>query len=354
MENKKFTVGGSEYINSLIQRAVNEGTRTATVTGNYEIDKPVRIPSDFTLILENCHLRLADGSFTNIFVNEHHSTEIGKTVSGCDRNIKIIGRGEAILDGGEYNGLSEKTHNKNGFPAIWNNNMILFTNVENFEIRRIAARNQRWWALCFIYARNGRISDVDFCACDIGVREDGTTYRGLKRGFYKEALVKNADGIDLRVGCQNIVIENITGFTEDDTIALSALNGGLERTFGVEGLPTDLCNVEIRNIASSAYCSNVRLLSQGTYKVHDIYIEGVFDSSQNSPHMERGGAGVRIGDPHIYETRHSNSDETYNITIRKVRSRAVCSVALYGGIGNLVMEDIESFDGGGDIQDLRM
>ena len=29
----------------------------------------------------------------------------------------------------------------------------------------------------------------------------------------------NADGIDIRRGCRDIVIENITGFTEDDTVA---------------------------------------------------------------------------------------------------------------------------------------
>ena len=143
---KEFTKGGSEYIASLISNAVKSGERTATVTGSYEIDKPVRIPSDFTLILDNCHLRLADGSFTNIFVNEHLGTEIGKTVAGRDKNIKIIGRGEAILDGGKYNGLSEKTHMTDGYPEIWNNNMILFANVEGFEVRHIYAKEQRWWA----------------------------------------------------------------------------------------------------------------------------------------------------------------------------------------------------------------
>ena len=107
-----FNKGGSEYITKLIDEAVNDGSRTATVSGNWIIDEAVRIPSNFTLILEDCHLRLADGSYTNIFVNEHHDTELGRTVSGRDRNIAIIGRGEAILDGGEYNGLSERNHRR--------------------------------------------------------------------------------------------------------------------------------------------------------------------------------------------------------------------------------------------------
>ena len=350
-----FIRGGSEYVSSLISEGVKNGTRKAVVSGSYEITSPIRIPSDFTLILDNCHLKQADGSFTNIFVNEHHDTELGKTLEGTDRNIKIIGRGEAILDGGEYNGLSEKTQNQNGFPAIWNNNLILFTNVDGFEVRRIRAVNQRWWAFCFVYCRNGRISDIDFCSSDIGVTEDGVRYRGLKRSSYKEALVKNSDGIDLRIGCHDIVIENITGFTEDDTVALTALSWHLEKHFFVEGLPTDICNVEIRNVSTSAYCSNVRLLNQGEHKIHDIYIEGVYDTSKNSPHMDVGSCGVRIGDSsHMYGTRLSTSDETYNITVRRIRTRSLHSLALSGSIGNLVIEDVEEFDGGGGIEDLRV
>ena len=354
MDSKFFIKGGSEYISSLIAEAVRSGTRKAVVTGAYEIETPIRIPSDFTIILENCHLRLADGVYSNIFINEHFGTPEGRTLTGRDRNIKIIGRGEAILDGGNYNGLSEKTQMKDGLPPVWNNNLILFTNVCDFEIRRIYACEQRWWAFCFVYCSHGRISDVEFCSNDMGMTEDGTVYRGLKRAAYKEACVKNSDGIDLRVGCHDIVIENISGFTEDDTVALTALSWHLEKFAEVEGLSTDIYNVEIRNVTSSAYCSNVRLLNQGEHKIHDIYIEGVYDTSENSVHMDRGACGVRIGDStHMYGSRVATADETYNITLRGVRSRAVHCLALHGAIGNLIIEDVESFDGGGGTEDMR-
>ncbi|MBE6645732.1 MAG: hypothetical protein E7612_10245 [Ruminococcaceae bacterium] len=243
---------------------------------------------------------------------------------------------------------------KDGLPAIWNNNMILFANVEGFEVRRVYACEQRWWAFCFIFCSDGRISDVEFCSNDRGVDENGNVYHGLKRAKYKEACVKNSDGIDLRVGCHDIVIENVYGFTEDDTVALTALTGALEKNFWVEGLSTDICNVEIRNVSSSAYCSNVRLLNQGEHKLHDIYIEGVFDTSANSPHMDRGGCGVRIGDgTHMYGTRPSTADETYNIVVRNVRSRARRAMSLHGDMKNIVIENVEIFDGGGEIEDLR-
>ena len=353
MNNAKFAKNGSIHISSKIQEAINNQSRTATVSGNWEIDREIRIPSNFTLILDNCHLRMADGSFSNMFVNEHHDTEIGRTVDGTDRNISIIGRGEAILDGGKYNGLSEKTHLKDGMPPIWKNNLLLFTNVDGFKVSDIACRNQRWWALNFIYCSNGYLGNIDFCACDIAIDENGNEYHGLKREKYKEILVKNADGIDLRQGCHDIVIENITGFTEDDTIALTGLNGSLERTFSVDGLPSDICNVEIKNIASASFCTNVRLLNQGGVKLHDILIDGVYDMASNSPYMDRGLYAVRIGDIHLYGERHATKDETYNITIRNVRGGGDYAVTLAGNMKSIVMYGIEALDGAKMLFDKR-
>ena len=122
---KEFLKGGSEYIKSLIQKSVVDGSYTATVTGNYEIETVVKIPSEFTLVLDGCHLKMADGVFSNMFTNKNHKTG--------DKNIKILGKNGATLDGGNYNGLSEKTQNTGNFPDIWNNNLIILVNVDGFE-----------------------------------------------------------------------------------------------------------------------------------------------------------------------------------------------------------------------------
>ena len=345
MKEAVFQLRGTEHISALIAEAVENESRTATVTGCWEIAEAVRIPSNFTLILENCHLKMADGVYSNMFVNQNHDTDLGRTVAGTDRNISILGRGEAILDGGNYNGLSETTAKQEGMPPIWKNNLILFTNVDGFRISGLSCRRQRWWSLNFIYCAHGYLGDLDFCADDRAMDEDGNIYRGLIRSRYPDVLVKNADGIDLRQGCHDIVIEHITGFTEDDTVALTALNGKMERHFGVEGLCSDLYNVTIRDVATSAFCSNVRLLNQGTIKLHDILIDGVTDTSKESPHMDRGRHAVRVGDTHLYGSRHCTAEETYNITVCNVRSRGHYAVALAGEIGNFVMYGIEAFDG---------
>ena len=354
MPDNVFTKNGSAYISSKIAQAVADKSRTATVSGNFEIAEAVRLPSNFTLILEDAHLRMADGVYSNMFVNENHETELGKTIAGTDRNINIIGRGKAILDGGKYNGLSERNALTGNYPAIWKNNLVLFTNVSGFKISGIACHNQRWWALDFLYCSNGYIGNIDFKACDIGVDADGNEYHGLKRGKYSEVLVKNADGIDLRQGCHDIVIENITGFTEDDTVALTALNGRLEKAFSVQGLPADICNVVIRNIRSAAFCTGVRLLNQGDIALHDIEIDGVYDTALECPYLDHGLYAVRVGDTRLYGTRHATEDETYNISIKNVSGAGDYVISLAGAMKNLTMYGIEAFGNAKMLLDQRI
>ena len=95
-------------------------------------------------------------------------------------------------------------------------------------------------------------------------------------------------------------------------------------------------------------------MNQGDVKLHDILIDGVTDTSEGCPYMDRGIYGVRIGDPHMYGSRHATADETYNITVRNVRSRAeIAAIGLAGEIRNLTVENISCFDGAAALQDLR-
>ena len=344
-----FQKNGADYIQRQIDISVLAGHHQLTISGNYEIEKTILLPSDFTLVLDDCHLRMADGTFCNMFNNQNGLTEKGRTPEGTDHNICIEGRGRAILDGGRYNGLSERNSHKDGNPHISVNNLLLFVNVDGFRVSGLHVRNQRWWALNFIYCRNGRISNIDSLSDFTRIDENGNRVEGLIRDQYESTYIKNSDGVDLRVGCHDIIVENITGFTEDDTVALTGLPGYMERTYAVEGLSTDMYNIIVRNINSAAYCSNVRLLNQSGIKLYNILVDGVFDASANSKYMDRGGNGVRVGDVHMYGTRHATADETYNITIRNVVSRATnAAVNLAGAITNLTLDNIATFDGAGE------
>lgn len=348
-----FTKNGYVYIQNLIDEAVKGNKNEVTISGKWEIDDAIRLPSNFTIYLKDCHLRLADGCFCNIFVNENNETDLGKTTDGTNEKISIIGVGEAILDGGNYNGLGEKIRPDGCTAPVYKNNLILFTNVSGFTIKNLSCRNQRWWALNFIYCAFGNIENIDFCACDIRIDENGVTRHGLLRKNYSQILVKNADGIDIRKGCHDITIQNITGFTEDDTVALTGLNTYIEEPFIVPSLPSDICRITIKNVRSQAFCTGVRLLSQDGIKLYDIVVDGVTDESRNSAHMDHGLYAVRVGDKHLYGKRFSTKDEVYNITVKNIYGDGEYALALAGEIGNLQASNIASGSNAGLILDER-
>ena len=65
MHNIDFAKNGSAYITSKIEEAVKNESRTATISGNWEIREAVRLPSNFTLILQNAHAMLLSTANTN-------------------------------------------------------------------------------------------------------------------------------------------------------------------------------------------------------------------------------------------------------------------------------------------------
>lgn len=338
-----FKKNGGAYIQGLIGRAVEEELYTCTVSGNWEIEQTVRIPSGFTLVLDGCHLRMKDGTMCNMFVNEHQGCEANAI---RDFDICIEGRGRAILDGGEPNGLNERSlkANPEAFPGILSvtvNNLILFVNVDGIRIHGLQLRNQRYWAMNFIYCCHGILQNLEFCSNATHVDENGNYTTGLVQGDYESCLVKNSDGIDLRSGCHDFIIENITGFTQDDTVALTALQGRLEQRYRVEGMDTDICNVIIRNVNTASYCSNVRLLNGDYVKLHDILIDGIFDASRDCRFLNDGGIHVRIGDTHLYSRIPSAPGEVYNITVRNVHSTGMAkSLDVACMVDNLHVENI--------------
>ncbi len=325
---------------AVIQRMIDEAKGTVTVSGKYEIEKAILIPSDFHLILDNCYLRMADNTFCNMFSNKNCRVK-----NTPDKNIVIEGRGNTVLDGGEYNGLSERNAKTDGRPEIWENNVMLFADVRGFKITNLRIINQRWWAMNFIACKNGYIGNIDFCSDDTYLDENGGIKHGLDFGNYEAIRIKNSDGIDIRRGCRDIIIENITGFTEDDTVALTSLPWRVENEFCPDGESTDICNIVIRNVMSSALCSNVRLLCQGDGKMYNILVDGVVDTSKESSHMTRGIYAVRVGDAHAYNDKKPLAENFYNITVRNVISRASCAVEINHPIGKYSVDNIMTFDG---------
>lgn len=333
----EFIKGGAK----IIQKMIDNSEKSVTVTGNYEIEDTIFIPSGFHLILEDCHLVMADGTYCNMFKNAGFPDKLK------DEYIVVEGRGNAILDGGNHNGLYERDSNKNGNMSIYVNNLLHFANVDHFKVTGLQARNQRYWAFCFTGCSNGYIGSIDFIGDPVWIDDDGVEHYGLTReGGHFRARRQNADGIDLRRGCHDIIIENITGFTEDDTIALTSLpvKDGSAGDFLTPGATTDIYNVIIRNVMASSFCSIVRLLCQGGVKLYNVLVDGVVDTSKDSPYLERGSYAVRVGDVLEYRSPQPRADEMYNITVRNVIGRSEVAVDVAQISGNIIVDNVQGFD----------
>lgn len=332
----------AERIQNAIDFAVSTGNPRVRIprlnerTGkeHWIIDESIRLPSGIEVLIDDAHLILADGCFCNMF------TAIGGDhTDKALRGITLHGRGNAVLDGGHYNGLSERNSEKDGLPHISKNTTLLFANVEGLVVEDLTLIRQRWWGITNVAVRNARFSRIRFAAELSRMDEEGVHHPNEWPKRHREMYVRNADGIDLRVGCHDVLIEDISGFTGDDSVALTAL-GGFEGRFGL--LPTDACpdihDVTVRRVETETFgCANVRLLNHNGNKLYNVTVEDI-----NARHTEgifRSNAAVSIGDKNYARTLAERGD-THHITVRRVRSEAERGVSLCGFLQDSCMEDI--------------
>lgn len=285
-------------------RVVVPKRNARTGRDGWTLGRAVLLPSNVTVELDGARLALADDVYANFFRSANAWTDEGRTPSGVVTNVAIIGRGGAVLDGAKANDLSEATSMKGGRPHVRANCPILFVNVAGFEVRGLNIENHRYWGMCFCFCRGGRIADIRFTAL-----------------FDRP----NQDGINLRDGCRDVEIENVSGQTGDDMIALSAIDGpryGAYSTW-VEGLSPDIRNVRIRNVRGAAVGHPlVALRNHNGSKILDVVAEDIEDTPFAVPcaGMERRRYAImRIGNHGYWNRRRSVLGETARITVRNVR-----------------------------------
>jgi len=328
----------SAMIQASIDEAGEKGIRELTIprinvrTGEpmYNITETILIPENFTLYLDDCHLRMADGVICRMFQNSNALTEKACTSEGTQHNIHIIGKGMAVLDGGEPNGLNEFTSETNGFPGIRENLTIYLHNVEDFSIENITIVNQRWWA-------------IDMLGCAFGLLEN-IHFMLTRHSIDSRETWRNQDGIDLRIGCHDITIRDIYGETGDDLIALTGLPSGHDGTYRVKDKPIDIHDVVIENVRGiTSMCSLVRLLNHGRCKLYNININNLREISR--PGIEsKSQMAIRIIDDEqaYYKTpegkvRHG---EIFNIHIENVYTRALSAIQTCVTMKNMTVRNL--------------
>ena len=331
-----FSGSDSERIKAAICEAKRTGAdkviipryNRETQSAKWVIDQTIPLPSDITVVLDNCYLTRADDTYCQMFATENLFDENGRDMLSEQKNINIIGAGNACICGGKENKLNEFTSERDGNPHITSNVLIYLYNVRNFKIEGFRICDQRWWAILLLYARYGSVRNLDF---RINTRHSCGVWR-------------NQDGIDLRVGCSNITVENITGETGDDLIALTALmsKNYFEHTLKIEGRDTDIHDCTIRNVKGfSNMCAIVRLLNQHGNKIYNISISDIFDAA--IPKLESKTQMVlRIGEDAYYESfsERAKPGDMYNISINNIYSKALSAVHLEMAIKNLHASNI--------------
>ena len=160
-EKRFWDENDSQTIQNAIDEAAKIGENYVTIprynarSNSYvwEISEAILLPSDMTVLLDCAHLRLADGVFDNIFRNANCGTDLGKTLEGEQHDIRIIGIGNALLDGGNSNGMCEQLcrDNPDKYPSMYVNLLIQMHNVRDFAVRGLNVRESRWWSMAFLW-----------------------------------------------------------------------------------------------------------------------------------------------------------------------------------------------------------
>lgn len=360
-----YTGSDSERIAKAVTAAADHGgivhipRRKANADSNRDywlIDEAILLPADTTLILENSTIKLSDASRDN-FVRSANCGQGIATVKPVE-NIHLLGIGNAQFVGADHpraTGDSAKTLGVRTYgtdagkagckqTGDWRNIGILMANVAHFSIRGITVRNAHCWAISLEQCSFGTIREITFFA------ETNAVIDG------KPERILNRDGLDLRRGCHDISIDTVTGYTGDDSVALTALAvherpaGILESTEVMGVVPgdpsNDIYNVTIRNVLScSRGCDHiVRFLNASGVKMHHILLDGVVDTS---PDGVCAHAAVRIGDQQPAWGGVAPLGTAYAFQVRNITSKARQAVLIDGSLTDSVISGVMNLNADG-------
>lgn len=333
----------SDYIESLIQNRENGivviPKRNLPDEPEREwwlIDRAILIPDQTVFVLQNCRIKLSDKCRDNFFRSANCGLGMGEPEPFS--NIEIRGEGFVVLEGADHPratgdgekklmcpapidlghpewGWGENYHmhtygtdaGKEGESQLggWRNIGILLANVHGFKITGLKIVESHAWAISLEACTNGEVRHIEF---DMSMERmiDGELHN-----------IENQDGLDIRNGCSDIMISDITGRTGDDVIALTAIATPGERV-SPGGLPggdthvmhgdwtcreSGIRNIIIRNVlAHSAGCGGmpegcgccaiIRLLACHT-TIQNVIIDNVVDTSPGNFHSR---AAVLLGE----------------------------------------------------------
>ena len=343
--------GDSEKIEAMIAKACAPGgTRAVTLArnpaspdGTWTLDRAILLPDDFTLVVKGCTVELGPGVRDNVIRN------IGAVPRAIvtNRNIVVRGEGKAVLSGG-----TGVHFDPPGDKMGWRTIGVLFCAVEGFAIENLTIRESHAWGISVEHGTcRGRIADIRF--------ENTNIY-------------PNQDGVDVRKGAHDIVIENISGVVGDDAVALTGIRRPtrlppetplpntkeesarlfagkrkLSMQIGGDGVRPgdDIHHITIRNIHATCRGGHgiIRLLCQGGVKLHHVDISNVVDEAgTGDPHAQ---ATIRIGDSYNWSAERDREGDMHHIRVRDVTAKGKVGVWIKGALSDSSLRDIRVPEG---------
>ncbi len=306
-------------------------------SGVHKRRSAILMPDNFWLYLNDSKLMLEDGVHDNLIRNE--GIVINPDPYGFalelneNRNIRVFGNGEdrSYIFGPTV--PKTAPHPINGGAAVpwvgdwygWRTLEINLVNVKDYGIHGFSLVNSRCWGITQQHGcENFEIHDIKF-----------------------SNTVKNGDGIDVLQGCKNGRVYNISGRTQDDMVALSAINGfvtslpqfdyiypmliggWVDRGFGV-----NIENVKVENIVGSGSYHGVRLLASGGSKIKNVSINKVHEDAGKGYRVATVIAGTGYG-------TNAVMGDMIDITINDIKSdQAIQTLKLNGPLKNVWFNDV--------------
>jgi len=263
---EQFIGTDTSKINQAISFINTKGYGSVVCNGSYLLDTAIIIKKNVTLV-NNGLIKMKVGMKDNIIRSE--PATVGVPIS----NIQILGNGTFQ---GHSDGWGSDTPSGVGTEA-WRGIAILLANCTNFKLNGFKLKNTPAWGICLEQSRFGSIKDIDF-------ENDGST--------------ANQDGVNVRHGSHHVVVDNISGVTNDDMIALTNLLFGnninlLGQTIYETGKSNfDVHDVIVRNI--NRYVSSgvigaftppvkkggITILCHDGLKIYNVTVDGVHGDAQ--------------------------------------------------------------------------
>ena len=339
-EERFFGTGDADTVQNAVNYAAKEkigcvvipAWNTRTQCDKWVFEKAVKVPSDMTVVFLHCYIQHQDFMYENLFTNSRAYENEGRCIAHEEHDLTFTGIGDAVLDGAKQNGLKEKTCFLYGLPDKRPNATVLFNNVRDMVLENFQIRDSRWYGTYFIHCDTVRISNLDF--------DNGEDFC-------------NRDGVDIRQGNHNFLVENITGTTGDDTVALNNLgNDGNDGRY-VEGKDMDTLNMVMRNIKSDAgRWFTVRLLCQDRHLEQHFTLDTIMDVSRRE-NQKRVDAVVMVGSHEYHYKIPAQLGDLAHLTIRDVYSRANYGVALGGYSDDVDISNVHTYDDGLSVMGIR-